>query len=119
MLLMIKVFYQFSRYKKSYFKSIKIQGHANYDFSGKDLVCAGISAIVNGTINFLEESYAKKCQISISEAKTTIKCLFPSSKEFQLCLKLFFYQLKNIALSYPQYVSFKQVETGIVSSKYS
>ena len=116
---MIKIFYQLSHYKKNYFKSIQVQGHADYDFSGKDLVCAGTSAIVNGTINFLKENYAKKCQISVSEAKTTIKCLFPSSKEFQLCLKLFFYQLKNIALSYPQYVAFKQVESVIANGKHS
>src|SRR3954471_20829875 len=110
---MIKILYQLSHYKnkKSYFKSIQIQGHANYGLFGKDLVCAGISAIVNGTINFLEENYVKKCQISVSESKVTIKCLFPSNKEFQLCLKLFFYQLKNIALSYPQYVFLKKART--------
>ena len=103
---MIKVFYQFSRYKKSYFKSIKIQGHANYDFSGKDLVCAGISAIVNGTINFLQDNYAENCQISVSSAEIIINCSSTSNKDFQLCLKMFFYQLKNTALAYPQYFQF-------------
>ena len=105
---MIKILYQFNSHKKNYFKSIKIQGHANYDFSGKDLVCAGISAIVNGTVNFLKKNYAKKCQISVSAAKITVNCLFPSSKEFQLCLEMFFYQLKNVALSYPQHVCFQE-----------
>jgi len=105
---MIKVFYQFDRYKKNYFKFIKICGHANYDLYGKDLVCAGASAIVNGTINFLKKNYTKKCQISVSVSKITISCFPPSNKEFQLCLKMFFYQLKNIALSYPQHICFQQ-----------
>lgn len=105
---MIKIFYQFSHHKKNYFKSIKIYGHANYDLYGKDLVCAGVSAIVNGTINFLKKNYNKKCQISVSTSTITISCSFPSSKEFQLCLKMFFYQLKNIALSYPQHICFQQ-----------
>ena len=105
---MIKVFYQFNRYKKNYFNSIKICGHANYDLYGKDLVCAGASAIVNATINFLKKNYTKKCQISVSVSKITISCFPPSNKEFQLCLKMIFYQLKNIALSYPQHIYFQQ-----------
>ena len=104
---MIKVFYQLDK-DEDYFKCIKIQGHAGYAPRGKDLVCAGFSAIVNGTINFLQENYAENCQISVSPARLIINCFFPSNKDFQLCLKMFFYQARNIALSYPQYFQFSK-----------
>ncbi|RHZ36788.1 ribosomal-processing cysteine protease Prp [endosymbiont GvMRE of Glomus versiforme] len=102
---MIKVFYRFNENKKQ-FKYIKIQGHANSAPKGKDLVCAGISAIVNGTINFLQENYAENCQISVLPAEIIINCSSLNNKDSQLCLKMFFYQLKNVALSYPQYFHF-------------
>ena len=35
-------------------KSLTVSGHANYDEYGKDIVCAGVSAIVTGGINALE-----------------------------------------------------------------
>jgi len=102
---MIKIFYYLDNDKK-HFKYIKIQGHANFAPKGKDVVCAGISAIVNGTINFLQENYTEDCQISVSPAEIIIDCFSPNSKEFQLCLKMFFYQLKNIASVYSQYFQF-------------
>lgn len=103
---MIKILYQLD--KKNYFKYIKIQGHAGYAPLGKDLVCAGFSAIVNGTINFLQENYAKNCQISVLPTRVIIDCFSPNSEELQLCLKMFFYQAKNIAFSYPQYFCFSE-----------
>ena len=35
-------------------KSLTVSGHANYDKYGKDIVCAGVSAVVTGGINALE-----------------------------------------------------------------
>jgi|SRR6185503_15422021 len=102
---MIKIFYQLDKVR-NYFKSIKIQGHAGYAPRGKDLVCAGFSVIVNGTINFLQENYAENCQISVSPVGVIINCFSPDNKDFQLCLKMFFYQARNIAFYYPQYFQF-------------
>ncbi|KLL02872.1 MAG: hypothetical protein MRERV_64c008 [Mycoplasmataceae bacterium RV_VA103A] len=102
---MIKIFYQLEK-SKNYFKYIKIQGHAEYASYGKDLVCAGFSAIVNGTINFLQENYAQNCKILVSSNEVLINCLFPDKQDFQLCLKMFFYQVKNIAFAYPQCFQF-------------
>ncbi|RHZ36374.1 ribosomal-processing cysteine protease Prp [endosymbiont GvMRE of Glomus versiforme] len=102
---MIKVFYRLHENKKQ-FKYIKIQGHANSAPKGKDLVCAGISAIVNGVINFLQENYAEFCQISVLPAEIIINCSASNNKNLQLCLQMFFFQLKNVALSYPQYFQF-------------
>lgn len=89
--------------KKDNFKSIIIKDHANYAEKGQDIVCAAISAITNGTVNFLQKNYQKACQISYLPAEISI---YPQNynSECQLCLKLMLYQLENIANSYPDYL---------------
>jgi uncharacterized protein YsxB (DUF464 family) len=34
--------------------SFQVKGHAEYDKSGKDIVCAGVSAVTVGTVNSIE-----------------------------------------------------------------
>jgi uncharacterized protein YsxB (DUF464 family) len=45
---------------------LTIKGHSGFEKKGKDIVCAGISAITNGTLNFLQTHYGDDCQISYS-----------------------------------------------------
>jgi len=104
----IKISYRWQDKKEKYFTSIKIQGHANSAPKGKDLICAAVSAIVNGTINFLQNNYSQFCQITcdLAEIKITIDYLHFPNQELQLCLKMFFFQLKNLADSYPHHINF-------------
>jgi uncharacterized protein YsxB (DUF464 family) len=96
-----KILYKLNQ--KGNFKSIIIKDHANYAEKGQDIVCAAISAITNGTINFLQLHYKKDCQISYLPAKIRIYSQ-DSNPECQLCLRLMIYQLENIASSYPNYL---------------
>jgi uncharacterized protein YsxB (DUF464 family) len=89
------------REKNGLFVSVIIEGHSDYDEKGSDIVCAGISAIVNGTVNFLSKFYTNECQISYSPARIEIKKV-KDDPECQLCLKLMIYQLKNISSKYPE-----------------
>lgn len=44
----------------NYFKDkLIVEGHANYDVENKDIICAGVSAIVMGAINWFESSDIK------------------------------------------------------------
>jgi uncharacterized protein YsxB (DUF464 family) len=88
---------------KNNFSYIIIKDHANYAEKGQDIVCAAISAITNGTINFLNLHYKNDCQISYQSAEINI---YPSSNnsDCQLCLRLMLYQLENVANSYPDYL---------------
>lgn len=95
--------------KKNNFEYIIISDHVNYAEKGQDIVCAAISAITNGTINFLQFHYQKDCQISCLLTKISIH-LQNDNPECQLCLKLMLYQLENIANSYPNYLKIKQEE---------
>lgn len=100
-----KVIYQVD--KENNFRYILIKGHADYQEKSTDIVCAGISAITNGTINFLQTHYQKDCQIFSSPAKIIF---FPTrnNPNCQLCLQMMFYQLKNVANSYPHYLKISQ-----------
>lgn len=112
---MIKFTYQLSEENSDNFVYLEIKGHANYEHSGKDLVCAAVSAIVNGTVNFLQTNYASFFLITYQPAFVKISFLKKSSwlsldnKELQACLKMFLYQLKNISLSYPRYLEIKKI----------
>lgn len=89
--------------KKNNFEYITIKDHANYKEKGQDIVCAAISAITNGTVNFLQLHYKNDCQISYRSAEISIY-LQNDNSECQLCLRLMLYQLENIANSYPDYL---------------
>lgn len=94
--------------KKKNFEYIIIKDHANYAQKGQDIVCAAISAITNGTVNFLQLYYQNECQISFQPTEISI---YPKNKnpEYQLCLRLMLYQLENIANSYPDYLKIVMV----------
>ena len=98
---MSKIFYKLN--KKKEIEYIIIKDHANYAESGQDIVCAAISAITNGTVNFIGENYQNNCQITYLNTELNI---YPKTdnKDCQLCLKLMLYQLENVANFYPKYL---------------
>src|SRR5947207_14548369 len=89
--------------KEQNFKYFIIKDHANYAKKGQDIICAAVSAITNGTVNFLQKNYQKDCQISYLPAEISIY-LQNDNSECQLCLRLMLYQLENIANSYSNYL---------------
>ena len=89
--------------KNNHFEYIIIKDHANFAEKGQDIVCAAISAITNGTFNFLQTYYQNCCQISVLPAEIRIY-LLNNNPECQLGLRLMLFQLENIANSYPNYL---------------
>jgi len=93
--------------QKGNFKYLIIKGHADFAPKNQDIVCAAISAITNGSVNFLQLYYKNDCKISYQPAEISIY-LLNSNFECQLCLRLMLYQLENVANSYPNYLEIKQ-----------
>src|SRR5687767_5766841 len=91
---------------KNNYSYIIIKGHANFADKGKDIVCAAVSAITNGTVNFLQINYGKCCKIICNSTEISIY-LQNDNLECQLALKLMLYQLKNIEDYYPDYLKIK------------
>ncbi|WNE40913.1 MAG: hypothetical protein mread185_000370 [Mycoplasmataceae bacterium] len=89
--------------KKGNFQHIKIKDHANFSDKGNDIVCSAISAITNGTINFLQINYGEICKITCNYVEIDIY-LKDDNQGCQLCLRLMIFQLKNIANYYPNFL---------------
>ncbi|WP_069987168.1 ribosomal-processing cysteine protease Prp [Massilioclostridium coli] len=84
-------------------RSVSITGHAGYAEQGKDIVCAGVSTLVQTLIKSIETLTRDKIEYSLSAGKSVIKYrnLSESSK---LLIDSFFVGIQMIAEEYPCYV---------------
>lgn len=86
-----------------YADRIEMRGHANYAEHGKDIVCAGVSALIQTLIQSVEELTADKIEYSMSPGTVDIKfwCL---SGETKTLIDAFFIGVQLIANTYPENV---------------
>ena len=82
---------------------ITLQGHAHYAEPGKDIVCAGVSTLVQNLIQSIEELTADKIQYSMSPGTVDIK-FGDLSEQAQLLVSSFFVGVELIASEYPDNV---------------
>jgi uncharacterized protein len=90
--------------KQDYVDKIIIKGHALSGEYGHDVVCAGISTVVTGICNALEElsDYAEK-MITYKEGYVEIPNLIDDAK-VQLIIDVLIVQLKTIENVYSDYI---------------
>ncbi len=82
---------------------INITGHAHYAEPGKDIVCAGISALVQNLIQSIEELTTDQIQYVMSPGKVDIN-FGNLSERAQLLADSFFVGVGLIADNYPDNV---------------
>ena len=83
-------------------KTLIVSGHANYDKYGKDIVCAGVSAVVTGGINALENQIDN---IKIINEENLLGVEVVNSNEYiQIVLNTILIQLETIEGSYKKYI---------------
>ena len=82
---------------------ITMKGHAHYAEPGKDIVCAGVSALVQTLIQSIEELTADKIQYSMQPGPVDIK-FRDLSEHAQLLVNSFFVGIDMIASEYPDNV---------------
>lgn len=84
--------------------TLVVLGHANYDEYGKDIVCAGISALVQALIGWIEENYYRATCISVDpkEGEVIISC--EGGEGISSAFRMASIGLEQIADSYPDYV---------------
>ena len=77
-------------------------GHAGFAKYGKDIVCAGVSALVINTINSIEEFTEDKFSCAQDEKTGLVEFIIVSevSKESALLMDALFLGLKNIQHDY-------------------
>ena len=82
---------------------ITLNGHANYAPIGQDIVCAGVSTLVQTLIQSIEELTADEIEYDMSPGTVDIK-FGNLSEQAQLLIDSFFIGLNFLADEYPDYV---------------
>lgn len=89
----------------------KMDGHAEYDEPGKDIVCAGVSAIAVGAYNAINSLLGLQPEYVMHKGLMHVKLdglPIPSAKvqeQLQLILESMIIMLKTIEQSYGEYVT--------------
>ena len=82
---------------------IKVSGHANYAEEGKDIVCAGVTALTQTLVKSKEDLTEDKIEYDISPGRADIKYGDLSEKAKTL-VDSFFIGICMIADEFPDYV---------------
>ena len=82
---------------------IEISGHAGYAETGKDIVCAGVTALTQTLIKSLEHLTRDEIKYKISPGRADIHC-GNLSKEGKLLVDSFFIGVCQIADEFPDHV---------------
>lgn len=92
--------------------TLTVYGHANYAEYGKDIVCAGISSIVQALIGWIEENYYKANCISVSpkEGEVIISC--EGGEDVAAVFQMASIGLEQIADSYPDHMQINIIGTA-------
>lgn len=90
--------------------SIKLRGHANYAPAGQDIVCAGVSVLIQTLIQSVETLTADEIEYSMQPGTVDIKfwCLSDLTK---VLIDAFFIGVKGIAESYPDNVKLTELSS--------
>lgn len=81
----------------------QISGHANYAEEGKDIVCAGVTALTQTLVKSIEDLTEDKIEYDISPGRADIKYRNLSGKAKTL-VDSFFIGICMIADEFPDYV---------------
>ena len=82
---------------------ITVNGHANYAETGKDIVCAGVTALTQTLIRALEGLTKDEIEYEISPGRADIHC-GNLSEEGKLLVDSFFIGVCLIADEFPDHV---------------
>ena len=95
------------KYEGNLIDSIEIKGHADMAKSGRDIVCAGASAIVIGCLNNLKNP--KSIKITMDDGYTFIRKIDKVSEHDEVVLETLVCGLKTIQEQYPKFISIKNL----------
>jgi uncharacterized protein YsxB (DUF464 family) len=96
-------------------QTFTMRGHAQYDNPGRDIVCAGASAIAFGTLNALEALLGIIPETEADEKQGYLKVMLPDrlsveqQAQVQLLLEAMLISLRTIEQSYGKYISIQDL----------
>jgi uncharacterized protein YsxB (DUF464 family) len=83
--------------------TLTVIGHANYAEYGKDIVCAGVSSLVQALIGWLEETYTE-ADISIDTENSEVVISCDGGEDIAAVFYMASIGLEQIADSYPDHM---------------
>ncbi|MFE5320143.1 ribosomal-processing cysteine protease Prp [Paenibacillus sp. NPDC056579] len=93
-------------------ESFRVKGHALYGDPGKDIVCAGVSAVTVGTVNAVEAVLGLELKANMKHGLLEVEV--PGqldealSEKVQLILESMVVMLQSIQQSYGAYIALKE-----------
>lgn len=96
-------------YQKEIVTSLTVSGHANSGEYGKDLVCAGVSAVVVGGLNSLRNH--SDFTIDIKDGYVNVKANTLPSNPDHIVLETIVTSLLTIEQNYRKYIKITQERT--------
>ncbi|MDG4655376.1 ribosomal-processing cysteine protease Prp [Ectobacillus antri] len=95
-------------------QSFEMTGHANFAEHGKDLVCAGVSAVVFGSINSIEALCHVQANINLGKNGGFLTYRLPeldneTFQKTQLLLEGMLVSLRTIEMDYGKYIRIKEI----------
>ncbi|WP_035053135.1 ribosomal-processing cysteine protease Prp [Carnobacterium pleistocenium] len=91
----------FHKDKEDKITSFKVEGHAGYAPSGRDVVCSAVSALVVGTVNGLEVLTDATFETSVSHGFTKVNIKEPTAYS-NVLLNSMLLSLEGIQEEYPE-----------------
>ena len=101
---MIKVLIKFEEKK---FRSLEVKGHAKSADAGHDLICAGVSSVLTGGLNNLENP--QDFEITLEEGYSYVKAINSISSHDEIVLETIIVSLKTIEESYGKFIQIKNL----------
>lgn len=89
------------------FKSLEVKGHANSAPYGEDLVCAGVSAVLTGGFNSLQEH--KNFEIELKEGYAYLRALNNISSHDEVVIETIINSLLTIEESNSKFVKIQNL----------
>lgn len=89
--------------------TLVVLGHANYAEYGKDIVCAGASALVQALIGWVDDAYCQVECISRDNINNEIIVSCIGGKDVEAAFSMAFIGLEQIANSYPNHLQIKKI----------
>jgi uncharacterized protein YsxB (DUF464 family) len=92
--------------------SFQVKGHAMYDEPGKDIVCAGVSAVAVGTVNSVEALLG--VQLKVRSKNGLLDAEVPDhmenglNEQVQMLLESMVIMLQTIKQSYSAYIDLQE-----------
>lgn len=90
-------------------QKMMVSGHALFEVSGQDIVCAGVSSIMVGLLNALDLKTEYHVEIN-DEANFMLIETQQVTKTGQLICEVGLVQLQTVAQQFPSYIKIREVK---------